>query len=49
MKSPRCRSKFQGMGAKPIGNTPEEFAQFIDAERAKWAKVITDANITIDG
>ena len=36
--SPRCRSKLQGMGAKPIGNTPEEFAQFIAAERAKWAE-----------
>ena len=36
------------MGAKPIGNTPEEFAQFI-AERAKWAQVIKDANISDRG
>ena len=28
----------QGMGAKPIGSTPEEFAQFITAERQKWAR-----------
>ena len=34
---PRCRSSLLGMGAKPIGSTPDEFAQFIAAERAKWA------------
>ena len=33
------------MGAKPIGNTPAEFASFITAERAKWAEVIKAANI----
>ena len=49
MKQPAMQEKLQGMGAKPIGNTPEEFAQFIAAERAKWAQVIKDANITIDG
>ena len=37
------------MGAKPIGSTPSEFAQFIAAEREKWAEVIKEANITIDG
>ena len=45
MKQPAMQEKLQGMGAKPIGNTPEEFAQFIAAERAKWAQVIKDANV----
>jgi tripartite-type tricarboxylate transporter receptor subunit TctC len=49
MKQPAMQAKLQGMGAKPIGNTPEEFARFIAAERAKWAQVIKDANITIEG
>ena len=49
MKLPAMQEKLQGMGAKPIGNTPEEFAQFIAAERAKWAQVIKDANVTIEG
>jgi tripartite-type tricarboxylate transporter receptor subunit TctC len=43
------QAKLEAMGAKPIGNTPEEFAQFITAERAKWAQVIKDANVSIDG
>ncbi|HMR34175.1 MAG TPA: tripartite tricarboxylate transporter substrate binding protein [Geminicoccaceae bacterium] len=37
-----------GMGAKPIGNEPNEFVQFIAAERQKWAEVIESANISID-
>ena len=49
MKDPAMVEKLQAMGAKPIGNTPEEFAQFIAAERAKWAQVIKDANVSIDG
>ena len=48
MHDPEMQAKFQGMGAKPIGSTPEEFAQFITAEREKWAQVIKDANITIE-
>ena len=49
MHDPEMQAKFQGMGAKPIGSTPEEFAQFITVERDKWATVIKDANITIEG
>ena len=49
MHEPEMQAKFQGMGAKPIGSTPEEFAQFITVERDKWATVIKDANITIEG
>jgi tripartite-type tricarboxylate transporter receptor subunit TctC len=48
MKLPAMQEKLQGMGAKPIGSTPEEFAQFIAAERAKWTQVIKDANISME-
>ena len=30
---------------EPIGNTPEEFAKFAEAEFAKWSRIITAANI----
>jgi tripartite-type tricarboxylate transporter receptor subunit TctC len=49
LRESAMQEKLQGMGAKPIGNTPEEFAQFIAAERAKWAQVIKDANVSIEG
>jgi tripartite-type tricarboxylate transporter receptor subunit TctC len=35
-------------GAEPVGNTPEEFAAFITAEIAKWAKVIQASGAQID-
>jgi tripartite-type tricarboxylate transporter receptor subunit TctC len=49
MQLPNIQERLKGMGAKPIGSTPEEFAQFIAAEREKWAVVIKEANITIEG
>ena len=49
MQQPAMQERLRAMGAKPIGSTPAEFAQFIAAEREKWAAVIKEANITIDG
>jgi tripartite-type tricarboxylate transporter receptor subunit TctC len=34
------KERFQTQAAEPSGNKPEEFAAFIRAETAKWAKVI---------
>jgi tripartite-type tricarboxylate transporter receptor subunit TctC len=39
------RDRIQGMGADVIGSTPDQFASFMRAETAKWAKVIKQANI----
>jgi tripartite-type tricarboxylate transporter receptor subunit TctC len=33
------------MGFRPVGSTPAEFAARIEAEIARWAKVIRDGNI----
>jgi tripartite-type tricarboxylate transporter receptor subunit TctC len=33
------------VGADPSGNTPEEFAQFIRDDQAKWAKLMREAGI----
>ena len=33
------------MGIVPVGNKPEEFGAFIDAEIAKWGNVIREAGI----
>ena len=35
-------------GADPVGNSPDEFAAFIRNERAKYARIVKDANIKID-
>ena len=42
------RERIAGVGAETVGSTPEEFAAYIRAERAKYAKVIKDANIKLE-
>ena len=44
---PDVREKLLSLGAQPAGSTPEEFARFIDAEIAKWGRVIRSANVTL--
>lgn len=42
------RERIAAMGAGVVGNTPEEFGQYMKKESAKWAQVIKDANIRLD-
>jgi tripartite-type tricarboxylate transporter receptor subunit TctC len=42
------REKIAFAGADTVGNTAEEFAAFIRAERAKYARIVKDANIKIE-
>jgi tripartite-type tricarboxylate transporter receptor subunit TctC len=39
------KDKMQSMGADVIGSKPDEFAAFMRAETAKWAKVVKEAHI----
>ncbi len=48
LQAPDVREKLVAQGAVPIGNTPEEFAAFIRAESARWAKVVKSAGIRAD-
>jgi tripartite-type tricarboxylate transporter receptor subunit TctC len=45
---PEVRKNLELEGAQPIGNTPEEFGAFVRAEREKWSKVVTEANIKVE-
>jgi tripartite-type tricarboxylate transporter receptor subunit TctC len=49
MQSAEMQRTLAKLGAQPRGNTPDEFAAFLAAERAKWSSVIRDANIRIEG
>ena len=42
------RAKLSGMGATPVGGTPEQFGEMLTRENAKWAKAIKDANIRLE-
>jgi tripartite-type tricarboxylate transporter receptor subunit TctC len=48
MKLPHIQERMQAMGAKPVGNTPEQFAQHISVERKKWAEVVKASGVSLE-
>ncbi len=48
LREPDARERLYSIGAEPMSNTPEEFAAYINAEMAKWAKVVKAAGIRVD-
>ena len=48
LKQRDVADKLNQQGALPVGDTPEEFTQYIRDEMAKWGKVVRDANIKLD-
>jgi tripartite-type tricarboxylate transporter receptor subunit TctC len=45
LNTPDLRERLLGMGADPVGNTPEQYTLFVQNEIAKWGKVIKAAGI----
>jgi hypothetical protein len=48
MKDPDTIKRFAAQGAEPETSTPEALGKFVEAEIAKWKKVISAAKITAD-
>jgi tripartite-type tricarboxylate transporter receptor subunit TctC len=48
LHQPDVKEKIAFAGADTVGNTAEEFAALIRAERAKYARIVKDANIKIE-
>ena len=48
MKGPDFKNVYAETGSEFVGDTPENFATFIAAEAAKWAKVVKDSGATVD-
>jgi tripartite-type tricarboxylate transporter receptor subunit TctC len=46
LATPAMQARFAKVGARLVGNTPDEFAAQIRAERASWGDIIRDAKIT---
>jgi tripartite-type tricarboxylate transporter receptor subunit TctC len=45
LADPAMKQKLAEQGIVAVGSTPDEYRAFVTDEIAKWAKVITDANI----
>ena len=48
MKSPEFQKIRTDTGSEYVGDTPENFGKFVQAESAKWAKVVKDSGATVD-
>ena len=48
IQQPDVRERLNAEGVQIIGSTPEQFAEHLRRESAKWGKVIRDANIRLD-
>ncbi|MCC6474031.1 MAG: tripartite tricarboxylate transporter substrate binding protein [Burkholderiales bacterium] len=47
LRDPPMQERFGQLGARLVGNPPEEFAAIIVAERARWGQVIRGAGIKL--
>ncbi len=48
LATPAMQERLLALGAIPSGNTPAEFARFIDAEHVKWAGVVKASGAKVD-
>ena len=48
LASPEIRDKLAALGATPIGGTPEDFANVIKSDTARFAGIVKEAKITIN-
>jgi tripartite-type tricarboxylate transporter receptor subunit TctC len=42
------RERFAAMGLEPIARSPEQFAEFLKAERARYGAIIKQFNIKVE-
>ena len=47
LKDPKVKEQLLAQGAEPVADSPEEFAAFVKREHDRWARIIQDANITL--
>jgi len=48
LRSPEVRERIAGFGFEPVGNSPEEFGEFVKADIARWAKVAKESGARVD-
>ncbi len=48
LAQPGVRERLAGEGGEVLGGTPAQFAAFLAAEHAKWARVVADSGAKVD-
>jgi tripartite-type tricarboxylate transporter receptor subunit TctC len=47
LQLPGVREKLTSEGSEIVGNTPQEFAAFLERDVARWAQVIKDSGVKL--
>lgn len=45
VRTPEIADRIEGLGAEPVGNTPEQFAVFVKNEMVKWGKLAREIGL----
>jgi tripartite-type tricarboxylate transporter receptor subunit TctC len=45
---PEVKQQFTRLGAEPVCSTPQQFAELIRSETARWSKVVKDSGAKVD-
>jgi tripartite-type tricarboxylate transporter receptor subunit TctC len=45
LQSPDVRERFAAEGIEALGGTPDQFAEYIRSEIARWGRVIKEAGV----
>jgi tripartite-type tricarboxylate transporter receptor subunit TctC len=48
LQRPDVKDVIASDGGEPVGNTPEEFRKFLDADVAKWAKLVKESGAKLN-
>jgi tripartite-type tricarboxylate transporter receptor subunit TctC len=48
LHTPEVRQELAALGAEPVGDTPDEFAAFLNVDMARWGKIIQEKGIRSD-
>ena len=48
LRDPEVQKKLAAQGAELVGSSPEEYARLVQAETAKWARVVAEAGAQLD-
>src|SRR5688572_9530272 len=48
LNTPEIAERIKQLGSEPVGNTPDQFAAFVKAEAAKYAKAIKESGARVD-
>lgn len=48
LKDPELKQRLESLGAEPLGGSPQEAAAYVQAEYAKWGKVIKQGSIKLE-